>query len=163
MPTPSSISLRLRNIRKAQGLTLRQVEIRSRGAWKSVVLGSYERGNRTLSVEKALLLCDFYGVPSTALFSEATPLSPRQQSKPVDLLALRRFPSERDAIGRTLQRFIEQIIQVRHDWNGQVLSLRQSDWQTMAMLQGLDEGSLKVALENRSLFFGSGVIEPDRP
>ena len=68
MTTPVEISRRLRQIRKQQNLTLKQVEIRSRGKWKAVVIGSYERGTRSLSISKAKSLCEFYGVPLSALF-----------------------------------------------------------------------------------------------
>ena len=63
MATPLEIGKSLRDIRRQQELTLKQVEIKSRGVWKAVVVGSYERGSRTLSIEKALRLCEFYGVP----------------------------------------------------------------------------------------------------
>ena len=68
MTTPIEISKRLRQIRKQQNLTLKQVEIRSRGKWKAVVIGSYERGTRSLSISKAKSLCEFYGVPSQLSF-----------------------------------------------------------------------------------------------
>jgi hypothetical protein len=44
----------------------------SRGKWKAVVIGSYERSDRAISLKKAIELMDFYGVPMNALFEEAT-------------------------------------------------------------------------------------------
>ena len=70
MPTPLDIRTRLREIRRQQGLTLKQVEIKSRGRWKAVVVGSYERGSRTLSFDRAASLCDFYGVPLSSLIKD---------------------------------------------------------------------------------------------
>src|ERR687890_717777 len=44
------LGARLRAIRQQQGLTLQQVEEMSEGRWKAVVVGSYERGDRAVSV-----------------------------------------------------------------------------------------------------------------
>ena len=63
--------MRLRHIRQQQNLTLKQVEIKSRGKWKAVVVGSYERGTRSLSIQRASELCTFYEVPLTALFKDS--------------------------------------------------------------------------------------------
>ncbi|NDA95938.1 MAG: XRE family transcriptional regulator, partial [Actinobacteria bacterium] len=68
MSMTTLVAQRLRHIRQQQNLTLKQVEIRSRGKWKSVVVGSYERGVRALSIAKAEELCAFYGVPAESLF-----------------------------------------------------------------------------------------------
>jgi transcriptional regulator with XRE-family HTH domain len=46
------LGARLRAIRQQQGLTLQQVEEMSEGRWKAVVVGSYERGDRAVSVAK---------------------------------------------------------------------------------------------------------------
>ncbi|NDC12712.1 MAG: hypothetical protein EBZ85_01040 [Actinobacteria bacterium] len=61
MATPIEIGSRLRDIRRQQELTLKQVEIKSRGVWKSVVVGSYERGTRTLSIENSQELARLVG------------------------------------------------------------------------------------------------------
>ena len=48
-----TLGARLRAIRTQQGLSLHGVEEKSRGRWKAVVVGSYERGDyngRVLSV-----------------------------------------------------------------------------------------------------------------
>src|SRR3712207_5315318 len=58
---------RLRAIRQQQGLTLQQVEEISSGKWKAVVVGSYERGDRAVSVAKLAELSEFYNVPVSEL------------------------------------------------------------------------------------------------
>src|SRR6266498_5798174 len=54
---------KLRGIRQQQGLSLHGVEQKSKGRWKAVVVGSYERGDRAVTVQKLAELADFYGVP----------------------------------------------------------------------------------------------------
>ena len=47
-----TLGARLRAIRTQQGLSLHGVEEKSRGRWKAVVVGSYERGDRSVTVQK---------------------------------------------------------------------------------------------------------------
>ena len=54
---------RLRAIRTQQGLSLHGVEEKSEGRWKAVVVGSYERGDRAVTVQRLAELADFYAVP----------------------------------------------------------------------------------------------------
>ena len=51
----------LLRLRALSGLSLRQVEDKSDGRWKAVVVGSYERGDRRPTVEQARALLGFYG------------------------------------------------------------------------------------------------------
>lgn len=53
---------KLRAIRDARGLTLSVVEEQTQGAFKAVVVGSYERGQRAIHITRLKRLCDFYGV-----------------------------------------------------------------------------------------------------
>ena len=153
MTTPPIIATRLRQIRKAQGLTLKQVEIRSRGEWKGVVVGSYERGIRSLSVDKALRLCDFYGVPHHALFADIQADSAVARIGSIDLQAFRNFPSDQDSFAQALGRMIGVIIRSRGDWNGHVITLRRSDWEGLATFLGSTLQQVGIAIENRGLEF----------
>ena len=47
-----SLGARLRSIRQQQGLSLQGVEEKSAGRWKAVVVGSYERGDRAVTVSR---------------------------------------------------------------------------------------------------------------
>ncbi|MEO9220931.1 MAG: transcriptional regulator, partial [Mycobacteriaceae bacterium] len=42
----------LRDVRQRTGMSLQRVEERSNGRWKAVVIGSYERGDRAVTVNK---------------------------------------------------------------------------------------------------------------
>jgi transcriptional regulator with XRE-family HTH domain len=56
---------RLRKVRKLKGLSLAEVEQLSNGKWKSVVIGSYERGDRSITAVRLVELARFYGVAVT--------------------------------------------------------------------------------------------------
>src|SRR5918996_664268 len=58
-----ALGSRLRAIRTQQNLSLHGVEEKSKGRWKAVVVGSYERGDRAVTVQRLAELADFYGVP----------------------------------------------------------------------------------------------------
>ena len=64
---------RLRIIRKSKGWSLQDVERNSNGKWKAVVIGSYERADRAISLKKAISLMDFYQVPVSELFPDIPP------------------------------------------------------------------------------------------
>ncbi|HEY5336491.1 MAG TPA: helix-turn-helix transcriptional regulator, partial [Mycobacteriales bacterium] len=74
-----ALGARLRAIRAQQGLSLHGVEEKSHGRWKAVVVGSYERGDRAVTVQRLAELAEFYGVPVAELLpaAAATPTPPR--------------------------------------------------------------------------------------
>jgi hypothetical protein len=131
------VGSRLRTIRLQQGMTLLEVESRSEGHWKAVVVGSYERGDRAISANKLMALAEFYEVPAAALMSDFGAMAgiPGKSSGVVrtlvDLPALRICPSE---VILTMKRLVSALERARNDWNGQVLSLRRTDLTLLAML-----------------------------
>ena len=68
-----ALGAKLRAIRQQQGLSLHGVEERSGGRWKAVVVGSYERGDRAVTVQKLAELAEFYSVPVSELLPDAAP------------------------------------------------------------------------------------------
>jgi transcriptional regulator with XRE-family HTH domain len=75
-----TLGARLRAIRTQQGLSLHGVEEKSRGRWKAVVVGSYERGDRSVTVQKLAELAEFYGVPVSELLpGDAAPTDHRTE------------------------------------------------------------------------------------
>lgn len=154
--TTTFVSERLRSIRHAQSLSLSDVEVASNGAIKAVVLGSYERGSRSLSVKRAIQIADFYGVPVSTLFGSA-PTKGASISRRViiDTRRLRNL-SESGATPdqRALQmisRYIWHIQSSREDWNGEVISLRERDIDYVAICLGYTSQSLMDWLENQKL------------
>ena len=68
-----ALGAKLRSIRQQQGMSLHGVEEKSEGRWKAVVVGSYERGDRAVTVQKLAELADFYGVPVAELLPDSAP------------------------------------------------------------------------------------------
>jgi len=155
MTTPLEISKRLRQIRKQQNLTLKQVEIRSRGKWKAVVIGSYERGTRSLSISKAKSLCEFYGLPLSALFlSEGIQqVPPTEGALRIDLRNLRSKISQNDPLIGQLHNLLSFIARRRDDWNGEIMTIRLQDNEALGLLVQKEQSELRKALEIRDLLF----------
>lgn len=129
-----SLGARLRTIRQQQGLSLQAVEQRSNGKWKAVVVGSYERGDRAITVAKLAELAGFYGVPVGHLLPDGSvrTYSGRTSKKfVIDLEAMAAMPTE--VVG-PLVRFVAAIQDKRGDYNGRVLTVRASDMETLALL-----------------------------
>jgi transcriptional regulator with XRE-family HTH domain len=137
---------RLRSIRTMQGLTLADVEERSAGDWKAVVVGSYERGDRSVTVARLSELADFYGVPISHLLPGEDDHD-RRERVTVDLVALEQAGPE----FQTLLRYVRRIQQERGDYNGRMLTLRLDDLRTVATAEGNDAESLLDQLQTREL------------
>jgi transcriptional regulator with XRE-family HTH domain len=138
---------RLRIIRKSKGWSLQDVERNSNGKWKAVVIGSYERADRAISLKKAISLMEFYQVPVSELFPDIPP-QVSTRSIAIDLVKLSTVQSEYSSV---IQRFVRGICDRRKDWNGQVLTVRVNDLQFLAMLLQQAEPELLTELENLSL------------
>ena len=136
--TIQEVSKKLRAIRISRSLSLSDVETLSGGSLKAVVLGSYERGARTLSVKRAISIAELYQVPVSQLFSDGSPVELISTGKIViDLRAINRRAlnathTENDRY-LSLARIAQRIVRSRQDWNGEVLSIRQSDLETISI------------------------------
>ena len=154
--TIAQVSARLRAIRISRSLSLSDVEILSKGSLKAVVLGSYERGARTLSVKRAISIAALYDVPLTQLFAQVLPVEVISALRAViDLRAVNRraldqsHPSNSNYL--LLARLAQKLIRSRQDWNGEVLSIRHSDMETISVLFDLPISQVLQWLENENL------------
>lgn len=162
-PTTADIASRIRALRRARGWSLADVEKISKGAIKAVVLGSYERSDRSLSVRRAIELANLYSVPLAHLL--CTPdtqivLDPLGSRIVIDLRkASRLTPAKRtdEERIRIFTTFIAWIASQRSDWNGEVLSLRRSDLAALALITFTSEGAILEWLKVERLL----LTEPD--
>lgn len=134
-----ALGSRLRAIRTQQGLSLHGVEQKSQGRWKAVVVGSYERGDRAVTVQRLSELADFYGVPVAELLPGGSSRGGSQPSAPparlvIDLERLGRVPAEKAG---PLARYCATIQSQRGDYNGRVLSVRSDDLRTLGVIYDL--------------------------
>lgn len=141
---------RLRSIRRQQGLTLHDVEERSDGEWKAVVVGSYERGDRAISVAKLARLADFYHVPLHDLLptngDAAAPVDP--DSLPRVCLDLHHLDIDEDAgVLTAMARYARRIQVERGDYNGQVLTIRREDLHAISLAFGMEPADLVGELD----------------
>jgi transcriptional regulator with XRE-family HTH domain len=128
-----TLGARLRAIRTQQGLSLHGVEEKSRGRWKAVVVGSYERGDRSVTVQKLAELAEFYGVPVSELLPGdvmPTLLTPAPKLV-IDLEKMAQLPKDKAG---PLSRYVATIQSQRGDYNGRVLSIRQEDLRSLAVI-----------------------------
>jgi len=88
-----ALGARLREARRQRGLTLQNVENGSAGAFTSVTLSSYERGDRTMSVARLVDLAAFYGIPPAELLpSEGSQGASATAIISIDLLRVSKLP-----------------------------------------------------------------------
>lgn len=147
---------RLRAIRAQQDLTLQQVEERSQGRWKAVVIGAYERGDRAISAAKLADLAAFYGVPVSELLPEPSPVVPPANAgrvQPKVVLDLEKLTGEGLSPAlRPISRYAMTIQMQRGDYNGRVLTLRNDDVRALAVVLGVTSDELIDRLS------GEGVL-----
>jgi transcriptional regulator with XRE-family HTH domain len=149
-----ALGARLRAIRTQQGLSLHGVEKKSKGRWKAVVVGSYERGDRAVTVQKLAELADFYGVPVGELLPEGRTASAAAPAQKIVLNLERLFQLPPDQVG-PLARYAQAIQSQRGDYNNKVLSIRGEDLRSLSIIYDLSEGELTERL------IEWGVLAPD--
>ncbi len=157
--TPEGLGRRLREVRLQRGLSLSGVESASNGVWKASVVGSYERGDRTITVPRLIALAEFYGIPVWRLFpgSDAAADAATPDRVTIDLVALGSLPL---SVGGRLSRYLASISEQRGDYNGRVITVRGDDLQALAAVYGESPVSLLSRLRAWGVVVGSPVA-PD--
>ena len=149
-----ALGAKLRAIRTQQGLSLHGVEDKSQGRWKAVVVGSYERGDRAVTVQRLSELADFYGVPVAELLPEGISAGASEPAARlvIDLEQLQQVSPEWAA---PLARYAATIQSQRGDYNGRVLSIRHEDLRSLAVIYDASPSALTEQL------IGWGVLGAD--
>ena len=130
-----SLGENLRKIRQQKRMSLQDVQASSKGKWKAAVIGAYERGDRNVTVGRLHELAGFYDVPISELLPEdpsATRVHTEQRRRVVlDLDSLEKLSvADRDPLAR----FMSAIQLQRGDFNGRVLTIREDDLMSLALL-----------------------------
>ena len=136
-PIENRCSALLRELRHKKGLTLEEFERFSNGAIKSVVLGSYERGTRAISLARLEQLAEIYEVPLQYFFCQPHLEVGSENGRLIfDLRRINRL-AELDGALESIRRYLSTIVHRRADWNGQVISLRRSDNENLTLVSDL--------------------------
>jgi transcriptional regulator with XRE-family HTH domain len=141
-----ALGMRLRAIRQQQALSLQGVEEKSRGTWKAVVVGSYERGDRAITVQRLSDLARFYRVPVAELLPGADDVGGGAEPPPKLVLDLERLQQLDLDEAAQLARFTAQIQSMRGDYNGRVLTVRNDDLHTLSLIYGESASQLSERL-----------------
>ena len=159
-----SIAHRIRALRKSRGWTLAGVEKQSKGSFKAVVLGSYERGDRSLSIPRAIQLAEVFNIPLTELLCEPDPLSHSRSNQKLvidlrKLADLRQGSESQPASRPTLDLFVAWIAGQRRDWNGEIMTIRQSDLDILGLMTFTSPQAVLNSLkENQLLMRGPNPL-----
>jgi transcriptional regulator with XRE-family HTH domain len=134
----------LRRARRARGLTLRQVALQTAGRFKATSVAGYERGERTISVERFCELCVLYGVAPQAVLGEILGAVGSAAEQEIDLLRLEAMQS---AEGALLSEFVRQIKALRREAPSETIALRAGDIEVLATAAGKKPEELADAVE----------------
>lgn len=161
-----ALGARLRAIRMQQHLSLHGVERKSGGKWKAVVVGSYERGDRAVSVQRLAELADFYGVPvSDLLPPEDTPFGASSGGTPLERIVLNveKVAKLSDAHADILRRFTSSIQRQRGDVGNRTLPVRHEDLRTLALMYDTTIEALTERLVRWQVLAPESVIVDGEP
>mgnify|MGYP003860003359 CR=1 FL=1 len=122
-------------------------EFHSAGRVSAVAMGSYERGNRSISAEKLLEIAQLYQVPVSELMS---PTEKGIRSGRV-IIDVNKLANNHDDSNDAALKIIQRIAHMRHDWNGQVISLRRSDIDLLKIFANYSDEEVNIFLDNFAL------------
>jgi transcriptional regulator with XRE-family HTH domain len=161
-----ALGARLRAVRLQQNLSLHGVERKSGGRWKAVVVGSYERGDRAVSVQRLAELADFYGVavsdllpPESGAFTAGAGAPPLSRI----VLSLDRIAKLADGQADMLRRFTASIQRQRGDVGNRTLPVRHDDLRTLALMYDTSVEALTERLVRWQVLAPESVIVDGQP
>ncbi len=154
--TVDDIRHRLRRVRIQQGLSLVQAAGKSEGRYKVSAIGSYERGDRALTLDRLAGLADLYGVPIEAIIGDrTTDRVPRPSTRiVVNLVRLGRLGGDAGDTAAPVRRWVEHIQRVRDDYANNIISIRGDDLPPLAVALGVTPGQLRTMMNDW------GLIDP---
>jgi transcriptional regulator with XRE-family HTH domain len=156
-----ALGTRLRAVRMQQHLSLHGVERKSGGRWKAVVVGSYERGDRAVSVQRLSELAEFYGVPVGDLLPpEETQITVERGGTPLSriVLNLDRVSDLSQGESDILRRFASSIQRQRGEVGARSLSVRYEDLRTLALMYDMSIENLTERLVRWQVLAPESVI-----
>jgi transcriptional regulator with XRE-family HTH domain len=133
----------LRRARKARGLTLRDVGALSRGSFTPTAVAAYERGERSISLQRFIELARLYEIQPERLLADI--LRASEGRAPV-VLDLERLSEIGEGEGRIVEGFIDRVLRLRHEEPADAISLRAGDIEVLATATGRKPGDFLEVL-----------------
>jgi transcriptional regulator with XRE-family HTH domain len=128
----------LRRARRSRGLTLRDVGVRSGGRFKATAVAGYERGDRSISLDRFCRLSQLYGMAPDRLLLQVLWRVAGRPEPMIDLTQVSELPAdERESIGS----FVRAVQAMRDGGAEQTITVRVQDLEVLATESGtrLDE------------------------
>jgi transcriptional regulator with XRE-family HTH domain len=132
----------MRLIRESRHLTLRQAAKLSKGEISAIALGSYERGDRSVSAHKLIAIANLYEVPISELFEDPRSFLPDERIS----IDLRKILLTSNPVAQKMTEVLRNIARMRGDWNGEVISLRAQDMNSFQVFTGLTAEEIKMVI-----------------
>ena len=134
-----TLQTRMRLIRESRHLTLTQAAKLSKGQITAIALGSYERGDRSVSARKLITIANLYEVPISELFEAPRNFMPEERIS----IDLRKILTTSNPVAQKITEVLRNIARMRGDWNGEVMSLRAQDINSFQVFTGLSTAEIK--------------------
>lgn len=138
-----TLHTRMRLIRESRHLTLIQAAKLSKGQISAIALGSYERGDRSVSARKLITIANLYEVPISQLFEPPRNFMPEERIS----IDLRKILTTTNPVAQKITEVLRKIARMRGDWNGEVISLRAQDINNMEVFTGLTPEQIQAVID----------------
>lgn len=136
-------------------MSLQEVCDRSGGSFVVSTLSAYERGKRSLSLERLLELAEIYGLSPTSLLEvddDADIVGSLNRNRPLRI-HLQNIDRLTDDERRPLENYLAFLRNLRNDPAREILTIRRDDLAYLSTLYGVRPQTLKERLE------AEGIIE----
>jgi transcriptional regulator with XRE-family HTH domain len=153
-----AVAQELRRVRHERHLTLDDVRGLSGGRFKPSLLGSYERGERGVSLARFCELARLYRVPPDRLLADVLRVMDEPSGSQV-VVDLTRLSASSDPGARLVTAFVHDIRSRRGDYRSPIITLRSGDLDALAGTAGLRGSDL---LERLPAALRSGGSRSDR-
>ena len=117
------------------------------------MLGSYERGSRAISLARTIEIANLFAIPLSELIEESK--NPERVSDGQLIFDLRKLREISLAVTGSeiskINAFLSAICARRRDWNGEVLTLRSADLDTLTLVLSAPRENVQELLDRYQL------------
>jgi len=117
------------------------------------VMGSYERGSRAISLARTIEIANLFAIPLSELIEESK--NPERGSDDQLIFDLRKLREISLAVTGSeiskINAFLSAICARRRDWNGEVLTLRSADLDTLTLVLSAPRENVQKLLDRYQL------------